>query len=338
MAITNDLLSSTLYSIRDGEVDELYKKVPFLDDAKKHGGIEYEDGGIKIQRPLSVAEHSTISQMSTGYEPVSLAVADVLKPAIYDWADFVAPVVISKKEELENSGEKAIVKIVEARMRSVMSLLRRELNKQIIGNSSLSLTNVGTLNGFTAGTTNRFLEPRAPGATQTCIVGGLAKNTLNVPGFFNQFAASTAGFSGAGLAAMHSIYTAANVITPMGEINSIIASTAAFANYKRSLFLNERYIDEKTLDGGRMALAYAGAMISADSDMPLNGGGVNVYSMYFINFNGIKMCIHKDGDFAVSPFEYISGTTARAATVYFKGQLIADHLGSCGVLTDGDVF
>jgi len=337
MAITNDLLSSTLYSIRDGEVDELFKKVPFLDDAKKHGGIEYEDGGIKIQRPLSVAEHSTISQMTTGYEPVSLAVADVLKPAIYDWSDFVAPIVISKKEELENSGEKAVVKIVEARMRSVMSLLRRELNKQIIGGSSTTLTTMNSLNGSTAGV-NKFLEPRVPGATQTSVVGGLAKNSLNVPGFYNQFATAGGAFGTNGLGAMHNIYTAANVITPMGEINSVIASTAAFANYKRSLFQNERYIDEKTLDGGRMALAYAGAVVSADSDMPTNGGGANVFSMYFINFDGIKMVIHKDGDFAVSPFEYVSGTTARAATVYFKGQLIADHLGSCGVLINGDVY
>ena len=337
MAITNDLLSSTLYSIRDGEVDELYKKVPFLDDAKKHGGIEYEDGGIKIQRPLGVAEHSTISQMTTGYEPVSLAVADVLKPAIYSWSDFVAPVVISKKEELENSGEKAIVKIVEVRMRSVMSLLRRELNKQIIAGSSATLTTMNTLNGSTAGA-EKFLEPRVPGATQTSVVGGLAKNTLNVPGFFNQFATAAGAFGTGGLVAMNQIYTAANVITPMGEIHSVIASTAAFGNYKRALFANERYIDEKTLDGGRMALAYAGAVVSADSDMPINGGGAAVYSMYFINFDGIKMVIHKDGDFAVSPFEYISGTTARAAQVYFKGQLIADHLGSQGVLINGDVF
>ena len=337
MAITNDLLSSTLYSIRDGEVDELFKKVPFLDDAKKNGGIEYEDGGIKIQRPLSVAEHSTISQMTTGYEPVSLAVADVLKPAIYNWSDFVAPIVISKKEELENSGEKAVVKIVEARMRSVMSLLRRELNKQIIAGNSATLTTMNTLNGQVAGT-EKFLENRAPGATQTSVVGGLSKSGLNVPGFYNQYATANAAFGTDGLGAMHNIYTASNVITPMGEVKSIIASTAAFANYKRSLFLNERYIDEKTLDGGRMSLAYAGAALSADSDMPTNGGTPNNFSMYFINFDGIKMVIHKDGDFAVSPFEYISGTTARAATVYFKGQLIADHLGSCGVLADGDAF
>ena len=73
MAISNDLLSSTLFSIRDGEVDELFQKVAFLDNCKKFGGIEYEDGGIKIQRPLSIAEHSSITNLPTGYEAVNLA-------------------------------------------------------------------------------------------------------------------------------------------------------------------------------------------------------------------------------------------------------------------------
>jgi hypothetical protein len=147
VAISNDLLSSTLFSIRDSEVDELYKKVAFLDGVRKAGGIETESGGIKIQRPLSIQEHSTITQLATGYEAVSLAVNDVLRPAIYDWADFTAPIVVTKKEELENSGEYAIVKIVEARMKSVMGMLRRELNKQVLVGNSAVLTALNTLNG-----------------------------------------------------------------------------------------------------------------------------------------------------------------------------------------------
>jgi len=54
MSISNELLSSTLFSIRDGEVDELYQKVAFLDHCKCAGGQIAEDGGIKIQRPLSI--------------------------------------------------------------------------------------------------------------------------------------------------------------------------------------------------------------------------------------------------------------------------------------------
>jgi len=331
MAISNDLLSSTLYAIRDAEVDQLYRKTAFLDLVKSAGGIEYEDGGIKLQRPLSVVDHSTITQLATGYEPVSLAVSDVLKPAIYEWQDFVAPVVITKKEELENQGEKAIVKIVEARMKNVMAMFRRELNKQILAGTSTVMGNMSSLNGFTL-TTGFFEEGAATAAGQTNTVGGLAKNTLNVPGWFNSVVALT-GTVAALNNDMTELYQECNQFSPFGDVNAIIVNANLFASYKSSLFERERYMSSDKLDGGRLQLAFAGAVVEQDNEMPTNGGGANTYAGYMLNFQGIKMCFHSDGDFAVSPFEFISGTTARSAQVYLKAQLIADHLRGSGVLT-----
>lgn len=342
MAISNDLLSSTLYSIRDGEVDELFQKVAFLDNAKRFNGIEYEDGGIKIQRPLSIAEHSQITNLPTGYEAVNLAVKDVLQPAIYEWADFTAPIVITKKEELENKGEKAIVKIVEARMRSVMGMLRRELNKQILRGNSTILTTVNTLNGDA--NANGFLEAETK-TTQNNVVGGVSKQTYNVNGWTNQVFDVGGLFGTDGIRGMQQIAIQANTVTHMGEVNCVLLSEAAMANYRRALFQQERFINEKTLDGGRMQLAFGGAVVEQDLELgfnytsaSFNGGVAAPLSGYFLNFDGVKICMHKDADFAVSPFEHISGTTARAAQLYVKMQLIADHLGSCGILFDGDTF
>jgi hypothetical protein len=337
VAISNDLLSSTLYSIRDNFVDELFKKTAFLDNAKKQGGIEYEDGGIKVQRPLNIVEHSSITELPTGYEPVNIAVNDVLRPAVYDWTDFVAPIAISKKEELENSGEKAIVKIVESRTKNVFGLLRREANKQILAGTSTALPSLGSLNGVVL--TTGFFENLAPGS-QTNTVGGVSKTTFqSTKGWQNQRQTAASSFSGNGLAAMDLIYISANEVAPMGGISLIIASIAAMANYKRQLFANERYVDPKVLDGGRMALAYAGAMMEQDSDMPTNAGvGTDECSMYFLNFDGVKLVIHEDADFAVLPFVDGQGTTARIAHIYSKMSLVADHLGSCGVLIDGDTY
>jgi len=329
MAISNDLLSSTLYAIRDAEVDQLYRKTAFLDLVKSAGGIEYEDGGIKLQRPLSVVDHSTITQLATGYEPVSLAVSDVLKPAIYEWQDFVAPVVITKKEELENQGEKAIVKIVEARMKNVMGMFRRELNKQILAGTSTIMSNMSSLNGFTL-TTGFLEEGAAAPATQTNTVGGLSKATLNVPGWFNSVKAGAVATINADLTAL---YQECNQFSPFGDVKAIIMNPAAFAAYKAALFTNERFMSSDKLDGGRLQLAFAGAVVEQDNEMPDNTGGANKYSAYLLNFEGIKMCFHSDGDFAVSPFEFIAGTTARSAQVYLKAQLIADHLRGSGVLT-----
>jgi hypothetical protein len=330
MAISNDLLSSTLYAIRDAEVDQLYRKTAFLDLVKSAGGIEYEDGGIKLQRPLTVVDHSTITQLATGYEPVSLAVSDVLKPAIYEWQDFVAPVVITKKEELENQGEKAIVKIVEARMKNVMAMFRRELNKQILAGTSSVMSNMSSLNGFTL-TTGFLEEGAATPAGQTNVVGGLAKNTLNVPGWFNSVKSIST------LTALNDdmteLYQECNQFSPFGDVNAIIVNANLFASYKNILFERERYMSSDKLDGGRLQLAFAGAVVEQDNEMPTNGGGAATYAGYMLNFQGIKMCFHSDGDFAVSPFEFISGTTARSAQVYLKAQLIADHLRGSGVLT-----
>lgn len=340
MAISNELLSSTLYSIRDGEVDELFQKVPFLDHAKKKGGIEYEDGGIKIQRPLALTEHSTITQHSTGYEPVSLAVSDVMQPAIYDWSDFTAPIVITKKEEYENSGEKAIVKILEARTRSVMGQLRRELNKQIISGRSTVLTEVLSLNGTDADGDTGFLETEARGS-QDNVVGGISKATYSAtPGWQNSFGDIAGDFSANGILVMQQVYQEANVRAPMGEIGLVLLSESAFANYRRALFAQERYVDQTMLDGGRMGLAFGGAMVEQDLELGFTSlaDATDPVSGYMINFDGVKLVIHRDADFAMSPFETVQGTSARAAYLYHKCQLIADHLGSQAVLNDGEVW
>jgi hypothetical protein len=332
MAISNDLLSSTLYSIRDSEVDALYKKVAFLDGVKKAGGVEVEKGGIKIQRPLSIQEHSTITQLATGYEPVSLAVNDVLRPAIYDWSDFVAPIVITKKEEMENSGEYAIVKILEARMKSVMSMLRRELNKQVLTGTSTVLTSLNTLNGDSAGvgSATGFFEPLAVG-TQTNIVGGVSKATFaTTPGWQNQFVNIGVGL--VGLSQFYDAYIAANSVAPMGDVDHFIMSNALLAAYRNELFEQERFIDSKTLDGGRMALAFNGAIAEQDPEMGFTCSVAGNVDGYMLNYDGIKLIFHSEGDFSLSPFEHISGTTARSAQLYVKCQLVADFLGGQAML------
>ena len=333
MAISNDLLSSTLFSIRDSEVDELYKKVAFLDGVRKAGGVETESGGIKIQRPLSIQEHSTITQLATGYEPVSLAVNDVLRPAIYDWADFTAPIVVTKKEELENSGEYAVVKIVEARMKSVIGMLRRELNKQVLAGNSAVLTSLNTLNGDSAGvgSATGFFEPLAVG-TQINVVGGVSKATFQTtPGWQNQFV-NIGGAGLTGLSQFYDAYIAANSVAPSGDISHFIMSPALLAAYRNQLFAQERFIDSTKLDGGRMALAFNGAIAEQDPEMGFNCSVAGNVDGYMLNYDGIKLIFHSDADFAVSPFEYISGTTARAAQLYVKCQLVADFLGGQAML------
>jgi hypothetical protein len=145
---------------------------------------------------------------------------------------------------MENSGEYAIVKILEARMKSVMRMLRRELNKQVLKGNSAVLTSLNTLNGDSAGvgSATGFFEPVVVGS-QTNIVGGVSKANFcqTTPGWQNQFV-NIGGAGLTGLSQFYDAYIAANSVAPMGDVNHFIMSNALLAAYRNELFEQERFV------------------------------------------------------------------------------------------------
>lgn len=337
MAVTNDLLSTTLYTIRDKAVDELYKRNAFLNHAKKSGrGVQYLDGGTQIRDALSFRNHSTVSTFDTGYEALNLAVQDTMEAAIYNWAHFAAPVVITEKELTENKGEKAIISILEERTDNVMGMLQRKFNKQILAGNDADLSgDLNTLNGVSIAT--GFLEEDVK-ASQSNTVGGLSKATYNVRGWTNQRATASASFSANGLDAMYDIATEIQAVSNYG-IDCVIASVAGFSNYRKAISDQERFISVDNLDYGRMALSWNGKPVEMDADMPTNSGvGTDEITMYFLSFEGIKVAFLKDREFAPSPMIDIPGSIAKHSRIGVSCQLTARHLGSQGILFNGDQY
>jgi hypothetical protein len=340
MAISNDLLSSTLRILVDREVDNLFVAVPLFNNIRSHGGVETYDGGTKIDRPLILADHSQITQLSTGYEPVNLAVSDVLRHASFNWCDYVAPIVITKKEELSNRGDRAIIKIAEARLKAVMGMLQREFEKQIIANSSTVLTELNTLNGVpgasgSAGTgaNEGFLDRTNPSAG---LVGALSKTTFTE--FNNQVKqGNNFGTDSNAVDQLTELYIDCQNHSPIGTPNLIMASPASYRHYKQALFDNTRYMPEDAQDGGKLALAFAGAKMYANPFLPLNAGGVaDEVSMYMLNTEFLKMVFDSDANFSLGEFETVTGYASRSANIMTRCQLVTDHLASQGLLTNAE--
>ena len=328
--LSNDILSSTLRELIKDEVDQLFKTTPLLDHMNRNGGVRLVDGGQKVDQPLILSEHSSITQLSSGYEPTNLAVKDVLQNATFDFADYVAPVVITRKEELSNSGPRAIVDIAEARLKSVMGMFKREWEKQAVAGSSTIMTEMLSLNGGAAAATG-FLEPRAIG-TQTNAVGGLAKTTFR--DLENQYVDAAAGggtFAGNATGLLTDLFLGAQQRTPDTTPDLILASEACYKLYKLDLFAKERYISEKTLDSGKLALAFHNAMMHVDPNLPVNTGATQI-SAYMLNTRHIKVIFDSRANFTLGDFEKLSGYTSRSADVLLRTQLSFDHLLSSGVL------
>lgn len=332
MAASNDVLSTTLAHIVEAETEALYQNTAFLSNARKMGGFKVEEGGSKITVPLDLIEHSVSTAHTTGYEPVTTVAQGTLVSASYDWALASSTISISEKELLENRGEKAIVKILDTRSRSVMRRMGRELNTRIIaGSTGTAFDAVGSLNGY--------LEPikrydGLGGPYQSATVGGVSKATYQTsPGWQNAFGDVAGDFSANGLAKMRSIQTDILLRGSRGPCDLIILSEAAMNNLRSALFSQEQYVSEKDLDGGRQVMTFGGSKVDLDLAMPTAS-----ISGYFLNFNGLYLAVQDGADFAVSPFVDLQGYLVKQAKVVWMGQLVAEHLGSQGVLHDAETY
>jgi len=343
MAIQNDILSSTARARSKKALDNLFQTVPLLDHIKKAGGVEIINGGQRITRAAILAEHSNITQLATGYEAVSSSVADVLRSPEYEWCDFVAPIVITKKEELSNRGENAVISIADSRMKSVIGMLKREWELQTIRGTSTVLTELGSLNGVDTAT--GWLEEGTFGAAgvagQNNTVGGLGKQTYRTSNWNNQaYDVSTGGgtndFAANGLNGMAELMLQTQIYAPEGAVDLILASPTSYRLYKNTLQAQERYMPKETvLDAGRLALAYNGALMYVENNLGHASGG-HTPSMYFLNTKSMKVVFDSDANFSMTDFEHKSGFAAREAQMFVRTQIVADHLASLGLLVDAE--
>ena len=348
MAISNDVLSSTLRILLDDEVDQLFQATPLLSMMRAKGGVETYDGGQKLDVPLILEEHSSITQLDSGYEPVNLAVKDSLRVASFNWCDFVAPIVLTRSEELSNKGERAIVSILEARLKSVMGALQREVEKQVVCNQSTILTNLLTFNGLsdsgghstyvkTGGSNTGFFENNAVGS-QTNSIGGLSKNTFSR--LHNQFKDS-AGTITNQIDDMTDLYISCQINSPNGKgPDLIICSSGYFSNYKKLIQSNnERYIDDTQLDAGRLSLMFNGAALHVDPFLgkAQQGDGTattdDQIGAYFLNTEYMKIAFDSAAQLEMEDFEHVSGYASRSANIYTRLQIYFSHMASQGLHT-----
>ena len=347
-----DILASTLRILRDKEVDNTFRNIPLLEACQRHGNIEQTDGGSYIDAPVILTDHSTITQLTTGYESINLAVKDPLRTANYKWCDFIAPVVLTEKEELSNKGERAIIRIAEARMKSVMGMLKREFEKQVVSGSSSVLTDLESLYyGGTSGFQG-WMQDSNFGA-QTNSVGNIAKSSFPTS-WQNQVSRISAYSSGKLQAAMADLYINSQIYAPQGQIDIILCSPASYKAYKQELFDKERYTsvaEQKDL-AGRLVLMFNGAAMyvepylldsSGNSGLPAYaaGGGAsgNYIHMYMLNSELFNMYFDRDAYFTLGDMERISGYAALSANLMTRTQLTTQNLSGHGIIvSDSQTF
>ncbi len=334
----SSVLATTLQLLRDKLVDNSYLAHPLFRAIEASGNLVKVSGGLRVEEPVIFGDHSSITELSNGFEPVSMAVTDPFYVAKYEFANFTQPIILSAVEKAANKGDLAVVNILESKMKNVMLSLKREVNKQVIAGDSTKLTQLQTLNGMgtaaLAADTTGWLEGVAR-ASQTNTVGTLSKTTYQSKNWFNQL-----HDSGGTLALSHidEVMIQAQLRSPDGSMPDILLMSAgAFAAFQALQESRVVYNDaDQSGADADMVGRWRGAKVYVDPNLGFANAAADNVSIYALNSSQFRLYADVDGFFEVGDLMPVPGTATEAAMVFNRMQLATGHLASHGVIINAE--
>ena len=336
------VISTTLQLLRDKLVDNSFLAHPLIRAIEESGNLVKVSGGLRVEQPVIFGDHSTITELSNGFEPVSMAVTDPFQTAKFEYANFTQPIVLSAVEKAANKGDLAVVNILESKMKNVMLSLKKEVSKQIIVGNSTKITTLQTLNGngtsaIPKGVGNTgWLEAKVQ-ASQINTVGGLSKVTYQAQNWFNQFVDAAGTLA---LSHIDELFINTQIYNPSGTTPDImLMSPKCYAAFLNLMDNRIQYISVGDRDGlnQSMVATYRGARIYVDPNLGFTADDpAKAVSAYLLSSDQFQLYVDTDGFFNVSDMMPVPGTATEAAMVFCRMQLVTGHLASHAVLLDAE--
>jgi hypothetical protein len=339
MAAPNSVLSTTLQILRDKLVDNSYLAHPLFRALEQAGNIKKVSGGARIDQPVIFGDHSSLTDLTNGFEPVSLAVTDPFRQAQFEWSNFTQPVILSDVERLANKGDLAVVNILESKMKNVMLSLKKSVSRKVLVGDS-GPTALQTLNGTgtsaVAADTTGWFQTAAFGSQATNTVGGLSKSTFAAQNWQNQVYDSSGTFA---LSHLDQLMINAQLYNPAGIMPSIILMSpscyGAFMALQQSYV---QYVDQAGRDSldKDMVGMWRGAKIYVDPNLGFTNAAADKVSAYVLSPDTFELYVDTDGDFNVSDLIPVPGTATLMSRVLVRTQLVTGHLASHGILINAE--
>jgi hypothetical protein len=316
----SEIVTTTLRN-RTGELaDNMLKNNALLNRLKKKGNVKPVSGGRTIVQELEYAENSTYKRYS-GYEILNIAPSDVFTAAEYDYKQAAVAVSISGLEELQNSGEEAIINLLAARIKNAQKTMMNNIagdcysdgtadgGKQIGGLQLLvsKTPTTGTVGGIDRATWT-FWRNRAT-------VSGTAASATNIQDRMNSMALS--------------------LVRGTDKTDLIVADGNYYQFYLNSLQAIQRITDPDMGAAGFTSLKYFGHGGSADVVLDGGVGGFcPTNTMYFLNTDYIFFRPHSQRNMVpIGEDRYAVNQDAMVKLIGFAGNMTLSNASLQGVLS-----
>jgi len=344
------LLSSTLDAYVSGGsmFDNVFKDSAFLAALRQMGAVQKQNGGERIRAPLMYEGNSTVKSYS-GEETLDTTLQDGMTTAFYEWREIGGTIGITRKEERQNSGEAAILNLLEAKIKQAEMQMRETLNTQLVQ---------GTVSGttFVPGNSAKDLNPlgwflrkaNATDPTAGGTVGNIAGATYSW--WRHQTAVADSGTKDTGNAFALSVSTYAGLKVALkrmynycsrgsgGAPNLILMDQGTFETYENALDTQVRYTNTALADMGFDNIKLRGGTCVWDELVPgidtgdVAGAANFTGTAFFLNTNFYKLVIDSQTDIVTTPFVEPENQTVKTAKILFMGNAVCSNLRKLGVL------
>lgn len=302
MPLTYDQLSAiTLRKIIPKMVDNIFGSNPLLKRLKENSYMAV-DGGTSISMPLNYAQ-SAGSAWYAGADTLDMTDGDVATAAEYAWKQLHVPLVITRLDELKNSGDSAKLKLAEQKVKIAEKTMKDALGTGLYSSGSDAKSIVGL--GSIISTSNT--------------VGGIAQNTYSW--WAAQVDSSTTTLS---LAAMQALFNNCSVDNDTPTVG--MTTRTVYNAYYSLLQPQQRFQSDGEAKGGFSSLMFNGIPIIVDSHQ--NSGDLS-----FINEKYLHLCYHPDENMRFEPWQKPINQNVKAAHLYWAGALCSDNNRMHGGLT-----
>ncbi|WP_441006150.1 phage major capsid protein [Burkholderia pseudomallei] len=160
-----EIVTTTLRNRTGKLADNVTKNNALLYRLRRRGNVKTVSGGRTIVQELEYAENGTFKRYS-GYEALNISPSDVFTGAEFNYAQAAVAVSISGLEQLQNSGEDAIIDLLESRIKNA--------EKTLVNNIALDCYSDGTADG---GRQIGGLQLLVSATPTTGVVGGIDAST-----------------------------------------------------------------------------------------------------------------------------------------------------------------
>lgn len=294
-------------------VDNFYKSNPFLVYLKKKQ--QTFPGGYKIVEPLIYGNVGGIKSYSL-YDTISYDTNIPISAAEFEPKNIVAPIIISKDEELRNAGETQVLSMLKSKIQIVEETLKESVTTQLYGD--------GTGNG------GKDITGLGAAIAASGTYGGIVRSENS---WWNAKIVSNHATT-PGTAATLDLNKMVRLFLGISDGNDqpdlILCGLATWHEYYKQVEAKVQVnttMGKKLADYGFQTLEFMGKPIVADPNCP---EGI----MYFINSKYMKFRVHKDANFKATPFRQDDTRIAKKQEILLTCNLTFNNCRRLGKLVD----